>query len=421
VVAPGLWPALALFLASCAGAPSASTEAANPIGPTTLNVADAAIAGGDPNMALSVTKAILASAPDNADALIHEGDAYYALQRCPAADAAYELALRHDPKATQAETGLGRCLLKTDPRAAELAFTQAIADDPDNADALNDLGIARDLQGNFAGAAEPYSRALLADPSMTAAEVNLGLSLALSGHGPEALQYLGPLATSPGATPKIREDYAAALLASGRRAEAQQVLSIDLPPDQVLSAMRGFSQVIAQSQAVALPAPAAPSMAEAPVAPVAAAPLMSAVAEPEAVMSAPAAQNVDVIAQSQAAPLPAPASSRAEAPVAPVVAAPLMSAVAEPEAVMSAPAAQNADAAVQLGAFNSRSLAERVWMQLEARDPALFASRTPEITAVTVKRRVFYRLRVAGFENEAAANKFCGAVAARSACTLANF
>lgn len=322
-------------------------------------------------MALSVTKAILASAPDNADALIHEGDAYYALQRCPAADAAYELALRNDPKATQAETGLGRCLLKTDPRAAELAFTQAIADDPANADALNDLGIARDLQGNFAGAAEPYSRALLADPSMTAAEVNLGLSLALSGHGPEALQYLGPLATSPGATPKIREDYAAALLASGRRAEAQQVLSIDLPPDQVLSAMRGFSQVIAQSQAVALPASAAPSMAEAPVAPVAAAPLMSA--------------------------------------------------VAEPETVMSAPAVQNADAAVQLGAFNSQRLAERVWQQLEARDPALFASRTPEITAVTVKRRVFYRLRVAGFENEAAANKFCGAVAARSACTLANF
>ena len=156
----------------------------------------------------------------------------------------------------QAETGLGRCLLKTDPHAAELAFTQAIADDPGNADALNDLGIARDLQGNFAGAVEPYSRALLADPSMTAAEVNLGLSLALSGHGPEALQYLGPLATGPGATPKIREDYAAALLASGRSAEAQQVLSIDLPPDQVQSAMRGFSQVIAQSEAALPPAPA---------------------------------------------------------------------------------------------------------------------------------------------------------------------
>ena len=80
------------------------------------------------------------------------------------------------------------------------------------------------------------------------------------------------------------------------------------------------------------------------------------------------------------------------------------------------------DAAVQLGAFNSRRRAEGVWHHLDARDPALFAGRTPEITAVTVRRHVFYRLRVAGFENDAAADKFCGAVAAaRGVCTLADF
>jgi Flp pilus assembly protein TadD len=346
-LAPCLGPALALLLASCA---TPHTNAVNPVGPATLNIADAAIAGGDPGMALSVTRAILASAPDNVDALIHEGNAYYALQRCPAADAAYQVALHYDPRATQAQTGLGRCLLKTDPHAAELAFTQALADDPNNADALNDLGIACDLQGNFAGAVVPYSRALLADPSMTAAEVNLGLSLALSGNGPEALQYLGPLATGQGATPKIREDYAAALLASGRQAEARQVLSIDLPPDQVRQAMLGFSRVIARSQA-ALPPTPPPTVTEAPV----------------------------------------------------------------------APAAPRGHTIVQLGAFNSRLLAEQVWQHLDAREPALFSGRTPEITAVTVKRHVFYRLRVAGFENEAAASRFCGAVAARSACTLADF
>lgn len=364
--APCLWPALALLLASCA---TPHTDAANPVGPTTLNVADAAIAGGDPSMALSVTRAILASAPENVDALVHEGNAYYALQRCPAADAAYQLALHYDPRASQAQTGLGRCLLKTDPHAAELAFTQALADDPNNADALNDLGIARDLQGNFAGAVVPYSQALLADPSMTAAEVNLGLSLALSGNGPEALQYLGPLATGQGATPKIREDYAAALLASGRQDEARQVLSVDLPPDQVRQAMLGFSRVIAQSQAALPPAPA-PAVAQAPVASVAARPLTPAITVPEPVMAAPAPRG---------------------------------------------------DTAVQLGAFNSRRLAEQVWQHLDAREPGLFAGRTPEITAVTVKRRIFYRLRVAGFENNAAANRFCGAVAAASACTLADF
>ena len=368
-LAPCLWPALALLLASCA---TPHTDAANPVGRTTLNVADAAIAGGDPSMALSVTRAILASAPENVDALIHEGNAYYALQRCPAADAAYQLALHYDPRATKAETGLGRCLLKADPHAAELAFTRALADDPNNADALNDLGIARDLQGNFAGAVVPYSQALLANPSMTAAEVNLGLSLALSGNGPEALQYLGPLATRQGATPKIREDYAAALLASGRQDEARQVLSVDLPPDQVRQAMRGFSRVIAQSQA-ALPTAPAPAVTEAPVASVAATPLAPTITAPEPVMGP------------------------------------------------SAGGAARRYTAVQLGAFNSRRLAEQVWQHLDAREPALFAGRTPEIIAVTVKRRVFYRLRVAGFKNDAAANRFCGAVAAASACTLADF
>lgn len=213
--------------------------------PDTLNVADAAIAGGDPSMALSVSQSVLQTDSNNVDALIHEGDAYYALQRCTDAVAAYTLALKADPKSSAAETGLGRCLLKTDPKAAEAALTLAVQDNPGNAAALDDLGIARDLQGNFAGAVAPYQQALLAQPGSVAAEVNLGLSLALSGNGPEALQYLGPLATGPDATARIRENYAAALVASGRDDEARQVLNIDLPPDQVGSAMAGFTAILA--------------------------------------------------------------------------------------------------------------------------------------------------------------------------------
>jgi Flp pilus assembly protein TadD len=215
---------------------------------STLNVADAAIAGGDPAMGLSISQSVLESDPGNVDALIHEGDAYYALHRCPDAIAAYTLALKADPKSSDAETGLGRCLLQTDARAAEAALSLAVQDDPGNAAALDDLGIARDLQGNFAGAIDPYQRALLAQPGSVPTEVNLGLSLALSGNGPAALQYLGPLATGPDATAKIRENYAAALLACGRDAEARHVLSIDLPPDQVDSAMAGFTAMFAAGQ-----------------------------------------------------------------------------------------------------------------------------------------------------------------------------
>jgi len=124
----------ALVLAGCAQEQTASTAPASaPMGPDTLNAADAAIAGGDPTMALSVSQSVLATDSSNVDALVHEGDAYYALGRCPAAEAAYQLALDHDAKATAAETGLGRCLLKTDPSAAEAALVQATQDDPGDA------------------------------------------------------------------------------------------------------------------------------------------------------------------------------------------------------------------------------------------------------------------------------------------------
>lgn len=277
-----------LVLAACTSQGGrAPSLAGMPGAPDSMNVADAAIAGGDPAMALSVSQSVLQSEPNNVDALIHEGDAYYALQRCPAAIAAYTLALQADPRSSAAETGLGRCMLKTDPKAAEAALTLAVQDDPGNAAALDDLGIARDLQGNFAGATDPYQRALLAQPGSIATEVNLGLSLALSGNGAAALQYLGPLATGPEATPKIRENYAAALIASGRDAEARQVLSVDLPPAQVDSAMAGFSSVLAN----AMPASTIGENDVAP-APVAAVPTIA-------------------VAQ---APLPAPANKVAQIP-----------------------------------------------------------------------------------------------------------
>jgi Flp pilus assembly protein TadD len=440
----GLWLASAILLAGCAQTQTAPTTSSAPVGPTTLNVADAAIAGGDPNMALSVSQSVLTTDAGNVDALVHEGDAYYALGRCPASEAAYQLALEHDAKSAAAETGLGRCLLKTDPVAAAAAFTLATRDDPGNAAAWNDLGIAFDLQGNFAAAVNPYQQALLADPSLTAAEVNLGLSLALSGNGPEALQYLGPLATGQGATPKIREDYAAALVASGRSDEARQVLAVDLPPDQVNSAMQGFSDLIAQSQQAPSPLPPAPTAAEVTTTTVtqsesmpAAAPVVLTSTTPPTPDAPPPAYVPDnsTGAYTGPSPIPVTASSSTpgpeiEPPAAspPPAAAPVsapahaVSAAPVPVAPVEAPSTSSGDASVQLGALNSQDDAERAWHNISSATPALFGDKQPDIVAVTVNSKTFYRLRVGGFDSKADAAKFCGEVsAAGNACTVANF
>lgn len=420
-ISPGVCLISALLLAACAQTQQTAqtNQGAPPIGTNTLNVADAAIAGGDPNMALSVSQSVLASDPGNVDALEHEGDAYYALDRCPAAQAAYQLALKQNPTATEAQTGIGRCFLKTDPHMAEIAFEQAVQDDPGNANALNDLGIARDLQGNFAGAVDPYQRALLANPALTAAEVNLGLSLALSGNGQKALQYLGPLATSPQATPKIREDYAAALVATGRVAEARHVLSIDLPPEQVATALDGFAALIAQSQAAPPPAAPAPTVSSVPTTPVVAS---MPPAAPQPLIAPPASAQPpayvpdnSTAAYTGPSPIPVTASSSTPGPT-PPPAAPL------PPKPSASAAPASSGASVQLGALNTPADAETAWRHISAASPALFTGKEPQIQPVTISGKTYYRLRIGGFSSNAEAARFCGEVsAAGKSCTPADF
>jgi len=429
---------LVLALAACAQQPRSQTAANAPtgsVGPNTLNVADAAIAGGDPSMALSISQSILKDDPDNVDALVHEGDAYYALDRCLPAQAAYQLALKYDAKSSLAETGLGRCLLKSDPAAAEQAFEAAVAADPGNAAAWSNLGIARDLQGNFQGAVAPYQQSMLANPGSMATEVNLGLSLALSGHGPEALQYLGPLATGQNATPKIRQDYAAALIASGRDAEARQVLAVDLPPDQVQQAMDGFSALIASSiQNPVPPAPPAPTQpavatpavsttpvaggAPTPLAPSAPTPMAPAAAAGAPAAAVPTSGDPDA-AYTGPSPVPGAVSSSAPGPAAtpPASAAPAIQASTAP-----VQASAGRVVAVQLGALNTQTAAQSQWDKIYAAAPALFRGKAPNIQQAEVNGQTYYRLRVAGFSNQVEAARFCGEVSSTGyACTVADF
>lgn len=109
-----------------------------------------------------------------------------------------DLSMGGEPEADPtAQLALGRILLQTDPARAEHVFLAALAGSPRNADMLNDLGIARDLQGHHAAAQAAYRKALSAEPTLRAARINLALSLALSGEGSDALTMVQPIAASP--------------------------------------------------------------------------------------------------------------------------------------------------------------------------------------------------------------------------------
>jgi Flp pilus assembly protein TadD len=289
------------WLSGCVQSTQSPDAPASQNGVAVMNVADAAIASGNPDMALKISQSVLADSPNNLDALYHEAAAYYAVGRCEDAIAAYKVALGIDPRSSDAETGIGRCLLKHNAAGAEQAFDAAVQYNPNNAAALNDLGVARDLQGNYAGATKPYEESLLVQPGVLSTEVNLGLSLALSGDAGDALNYLGPLATGTAATPKVREDYAIALIAAGRTDEARQVLAIDMTSDQIEQLISNVTPLMGGPPPL-MPntpdaPPATPAPAYAPVVntpPVTTAPLPAAAPVPATVPAAPGMDDVIV-------------------------------------------------------------------------------------------------------------------------------
>ncbi|MBB2203307.1 tetratricopeptide repeat protein [Gluconacetobacter tumulisoli] len=237
---------LALFLSACTAGKGGGTGGS-------VEVARAALRGGAPQIALRAVSSLLAGDPNNAHALLVQGDALTALGRLGQAEWSYRAVLSRDPRSVGAWIGLGRCLLASNPAEAEIQFQEAVRRDPRNAVALNDLGVARDLLRRHAEAQSAYRRALAADPEMIGAQVNLALSLAMSGRMAEAEHMMRPYGSDSNASSKLRHDLAAVLAMGGDRAEAARILSADLSPAQVSQALSAYLAARDQGDAAALP------------------------------------------------------------------------------------------------------------------------------------------------------------------------
>ena len=237
---------LLLLMTSCAERQPFNAVPRQPAPPAlaawqpTLHLADSALLSGVPAVALQVSDELLDKDPRNVEALIRRGDALAALNRLSEAGISYSKALELEPKNARAIVGYGRACLAQDPAAAESLFLRAVALDPGDPVAQNDLGVARDMQGHHGSAQEAYRKALGAAPTSVAAKVNLGLSMALSGNAPAAINLLQPLAAAPDALPRIRQDLALALTLGGHRDEAFSILSNELPVSQANRVMEGF-------------------------------------------------------------------------------------------------------------------------------------------------------------------------------------
>jgi Flp pilus assembly protein TadD len=198
-----------------------------------LNVAEAALQSGAGQIALAVSEGVLSRSPNDVHAQEIKGDALALMGDNENATAIFQALLARDPGSIRANTGLGRVTLAKDPAAAEALFLKVLRRDPKDLTALNNLGIARDLRGHHAEAQVAYRDALVVSPDLESAQINLALSLAMSGHAAEAVRMLHTKASQPDASLRVRHDYAVALALSGNRPEAERVLSENLSPEDV--------------------------------------------------------------------------------------------------------------------------------------------------------------------------------------------
>lgn len=224
--------ALIVSLSGCSGGNGSAA-----IDRQDASIADAALTAGNPEVALRLADETLVRNPDDAGALVQRGMALTVLGRLDEARGNLLRAVAIQPRNPKALLALGRVQLPVDPAAAETSFLAVISQNNQNAAALNDLGIARDLLGRYAQAEAAFRAAVAASPEMTAAQVNLALCLAIRGEGNEAVKLLRPLADGPGATRKMKEDYAAVLAMAGDKEEAKQILSANLGEGEVAPAL----------------------------------------------------------------------------------------------------------------------------------------------------------------------------------------
>lgn len=243
-VLPGL-----VALAGCAAGSNGPAP-----GRLSLGLADSALAGGAPALALQVSKAVLARSPNDVPALLRRGDAYYQLGDMPRAGASYRQAATLQPHSVAALMGLGRVALATDPAQASAHFSEVLALEPGNQTALSNRGVASDLSGLHAEAQADYRKAIAAaeadarrgigdgaeNGALAATQVDLAVSLAISGQPGEAVRILRPIAASPDASPRVRQDLAMALTLDDQADEAGRLLLTQMSQDEARSAMAGY-------------------------------------------------------------------------------------------------------------------------------------------------------------------------------------
>jgi Flp pilus assembly protein TadD len=218
-------------------------------GPT-LRLARAARQAGDFTSAVNLYRsAVETTSPDPA-LLVELGDT---LVQSGAPDDGIDIYWRVlglqkvDPKSGArlgAVRGLARAYLTLGELATALEhWNEAHAMAPQDPGALVGQGVVLDMLGRHAEAQTAYRTVLTNAPHDVPARNNLALSLALTGHFPEALEIITPMARSSTATPQIRQNLALIYGLKGDPERASAMSRVDLDQQAVEANLKFFEAV----------------------------------------------------------------------------------------------------------------------------------------------------------------------------------
>jgi Flp pilus assembly protein TadD len=202
-----------------------------------LQVAEAADAAGDNDLAISMYTAAAASEPANIYLQLRCADA---LARSGKITQARRL-LTEGLRTNKGQPDLIRALALVDlvagqPAQAIAQFDQILATNPGDIRALVDKAVALDLQGQPAAAQAIYRQVLATAPNDPAARNDLAISMMLEGRIRQALDTLAPLQDAETSPPRLKVNLGILYAVDGNVERSRQLLG-DRVSNEDLSAL----------------------------------------------------------------------------------------------------------------------------------------------------------------------------------------
>jgi Flp pilus assembly protein TadD len=242
---------------------AAGCQTIAPTAETTGTLPAAAAAAASPSDAawrrdLDVYGAQYHADPTKVDVALHYAQALRATAQRAQAVAVLERLSMQNPHDKNVLGEYGRALAEVgDYEQALDVLGRAHSPDQPDWRVLSAQGAVLDQLGRHAEAQRYYQTALKIVPDEPTVLSNLGLSYALSKDLPNAEATLRRAAEHRSVDPRVRQNLALVVGLQGRFAEAEQIASADLPPDQAAANVAYLRKMLARKGEVQKPVPVA--------------------------------------------------------------------------------------------------------------------------------------------------------------------